>query len=151
MDMNYPAWFNVIIVIGLALNVASGWLSGATARSKGFSFGLFFGLSFVSWLIMATIAVFIKQRDTIAAPDAVRKSLSRTLYFTGLGAYIVGPLSLSLVAGGSSQVAWSGIAWVVIVGAIGATLMGIGLIMASVVLAKNKSGEALQKFNPTLD
>jgi hypothetical protein len=55
------------------------------------------------------------------------------------------------VAGGASQVAWSGIAWVVIVGAIGATLMGIGLIMASVVLAKNKSGEALQKFNPTLD
>ena len=151
MDMNYPAWFNVIIVIGLALNVASGWLSGATARSKGFSFGLFFGLSFVSWLIMATIAVFIKQRDTIAAPDSVRKSLSRTLYFTGLGAYIVGPLSLSLVAGGASQDVWSGIAWIVIIGAVGATVMGIGLIMASVVLAKNKSGEALQKFRPTLN
>lgn len=151
MDMNYPAWFNVVIAIGLALNVASGWLSGATARSKGFSFWLFFGLSFASWLIMATIAVFIKERQTIAAPDAVRKSLSRTLYFTGLVAYIVGPLSLSLVAGGASQDFWSGMAWVVIVGAVGATLLGIGLILASVALAKNKSGEALQNFTPTLD
>ena len=89
MDANYPDWFYLVIFVGLVLNVASGWLSGATARSKGFSFALFFGLSFVSWLIMATIAVFIKQRDTIAAPDSVRKALSRTLYFTGLGAYIV--------------------------------------------------------------
>ncbi len=150
MDANYPDWFYLVIVVGLVLNVASGWLSGATARSKGFSFALFFGLSFVSWLIMATIAVFIKQRDTIAAPDAVRKSLSRTLYFTGLGAYIVGPLSLSLVSGGDGRNIFDGLSGVIVLGAIGATLMGIGLIMASVVLAKNKSGEALQKFSPTL-
>lgn len=151
MSTDLNAWFGLVVVIGLILNVVSGWLAGATARSKGFSFGLFFGLSFVSWLIMATIAVFIKQRETIAAPDAVRQSLSRTLYFTGLGAYIVGPLSLSIVTGAASQSAWSAMAGIVIIGAIGATLLGIGLIIASVVLAKNKSGEALQKFTPTLD
>lgn len=151
MDYSWPAWFSVIIVIGLVIDAVGGYLSGRAARSKGYSFGLFFGLSFVSWFVVATIAVFIKPRTGISEIDPARKSLSWILYFTGLGAFVLGPFTVAIAAAIYAPLNVGMMSQVVNWGAIGLTFMGIGLILAAVGLAKNHEGQALQEFQASIN
>lgn len=138
--------FFLIVVLGLAVNALAGWLSGRAARSKGYSFGLFFGLSFVSWFVMATIAVFITPRPEIPKDDASRFSLSRVLYFIGLGAFILGPFSVTIASAIYADINSGAMTGIAAIGAVALTLMGVGLILTSVALAENKKGKALQNF-----
>lgn len=147
---SWELWFAVLVLLGLAIDAIGGWLSGRAARSKGYSFGLFFGLSFVSWLVVATIAIFIKPRTEIAADDASRTSLSRILYFIGLGAFIIGPFSVTIATAINSAINTGFMARIAAIGAVSLTLMGVGLILAAVGVAENKNGKALQSFAPTV-
>ena len=143
--------FLIIIVLGLVIDALGGWLSGRTARSKGYSFGLFFGLSFVSWFVIATIAVFITPRTEIPQDDASRISLSRILYFIGLGAFIIGPFSVAIASVIYVDINSGAMAGIAAIGAVALTLMGVGLIMGAVATAENKNGKALQNFEASVN
>lgn len=143
--------FLIIIVLGLAVDALGGWLSGRAARSKGYSFGLFFGLSFVSWIVMATIAVFITPRAEIPRDDASRISLSRILYFIGLGSFILGPFSVTIASAIYADINSGAMAGIAVIGAVALTLMGVGLIMGAVATAENKNGKALQNFEASVN
>lgn len=153
MNTAMPEWFIFVVFFGLIVDAVGGWLSGRTARSKGYSFGLFFGLSFLSWFVMATIAVFIKSRAEYRHDQATeaRSSLSRILYFIGLGAFILGPFSVSLSPAAYQVLSGALLSQIVAIGAISLTIMGIGLIMASVATARNKAGDALANFKPDIN
>jgi uncharacterized membrane protein len=147
MTNTLPVWFIFVIFLGLGINALSGWLSGRTARSKGYSFGLFFGLSFVSWFVMATIAVFIKPRKGIAEADASRKSLSWILYFLGLGAYLLGGFVLTISSmGNSNETSTTTFSWLAAIGGVSLLAASIGLILAATGVANNKNGHAEQNF-----
>jgi hypothetical protein len=151
MTNTLPVWFIFVIFLGLGINALSGWLSGRTARSKGYSFGLFFGLSFLSWFVMATIAVFIKPRKGIAEADASRKSLSWILYFLGLGAYLLGGFVLTISSmGNSNETATTTFSWLAAIGGVSLLAASIGLILAATGVAYNKNGHAAQDFEITV-
>ena len=148
--MTSPAWLTIAVLIGLGFDALAGWLSGRTARSKGYSFGLFFGLSFLSWFIMATIAVFIRPRAGIAEPDASRKSLSWILYFIGLGAYVIGGVTLMITGNMSSEsTAMSSYNWLAAFGGLALLIASLGLVLTAVGFANNKNGHAVQNFEIT--
>ncbi|MEY4981127.1 MAG: hypothetical protein RL174_465 [Actinomycetota bacterium] len=154
MELNsWEVSFLTFIVFGLGLivNAFAGWLSGRAARSKGYSFGLFFGLSFVSWFVMATIAVFITPRAEIPRDDASRISLSRILYFIGLGSFILGPFSVTIASAIYADINSGAMAGIAVIGAVALTLMGVGLIMGAVATAENKNGKALQNFEASVN
>lgn len=133
-----------LLIPALALLVTgfAGWLTGQTARSKGYSFGLFFGLSFISWFIMATIAVFIKPRTGSASASVERIARSRILYFSGLASYVAGVISFVLAWGNESEAAVSGL---ILIGP--ALIMGsIVLLVSAVVQAKSDSTPPLADF-----
>jgi MFS family permease len=151
MANGWEITFAVIIGLGLAVDALGGWLSGRAARSKGYSFGLFFGLSFASWFAIATIAVFITPRTEIPQDDASRISLSRILYFIGLGAFIIGPFSVAIASVIYVDISSGAMAGFAAIGAVALTLMGIGLIMGAVATAENKNGKALQNFEASVN
>lgn len=143
--------FLIIIGLGLLIDGLGGWFSGRAARSKGYSFGLFFGLSFVSWFVIATVAIFISPKTEIPADTPSRISLSRILYFIGLGAFILGPFSVSIASVVFYQINTGALAGIAAIGAVVLTLVGVGLIIAAVALAENKNGKALQNFTPSVN
>lgn len=151
MTNQLPTWFIFVILLGLGLDALAGWLSGRTARSKGYSFGLFFGLSFLSWFVMATIAVFIKPRKGIAEADPSRKSLSWILYFLGLGAYLLGGFVLMISSiGVSNETVTTTFNWLAAIGGLALVIVSIGLILGAAGVANNKNGHAAQNFEITI-
>lgn len=67
MDLNTT----LLMVLGglLVLTVSSAFVIARTAKSKGYSFGLFFFFAIVSYLITAVVTVFIRPKgDTTAKP-----------------------------------------------------------------------------------
>lgn len=59
MDTN-----NALLAIAALLltNILAAFVTAATARSKGRSYGLFFVLSIISWLIIAAVVIFISPK-----------------------------------------------------------------------------------------
>lgn len=67
MDLNTT----LLMVLGglLVLTVSSAFVIARTAKSKGYSFGLFFFFAIVSYLITAVVTVFMRPKgDTTAKP-----------------------------------------------------------------------------------
>jgi hypothetical protein len=119
-----PSVFDLLIpALALLVTGVTGWLTGKTARAKGYSFGLFFGLSFVSWFVMATIVVFIKPRAGFEAPPATQVARSRILYVSGVATYIAGITAFVLAWGNESDAAVTAL-----------MLLGPALTIASIFL-----------------
>ena len=85
-----PLTFATVGLFGLiGFNIAAAWVTGRTARSKGYKFAAFFVLSLVSWFITAVVAVFIKPKGNKMAKtrlnSVVMLAIGTVVEFTGLG------------------------------------------------------------------
>jgi uncharacterized membrane protein len=95
--------------------------------------------------------VFITPRAEIPRDDASRISLSRILYFIGLGSFILGPFSVTIASAIYADINSGAMTGIAAIGAVALTLMGIGLIMGAVATAENKNGKALQNFEASVN
>jgi len=127
----------VIPALALLVTGVAGWVTGKTAQSKGHSFGLFFGLSFISWFIMATIAVFIKSRPGFESASATDTARSRVIYFSGITSYIAGVASFVISWGNESTGTVSGL---LVLGPI--LIIGSIVLMLLAVIAARPRGSA---------
>ena len=85
-----PLTFATVGLFGLiGFNIAAAWVTGRTARSKGYKFAAFFVFSLVSWFITAVVAVFIKPKGDKSAKtrlnSVVMLAIGTVIEFTGLG------------------------------------------------------------------
>lgn len=81
---------SLLIALGflLLLTVSSAFVIGRTAKSKGYSFGLFFLFGILSYLITAVVTVFLRPKgDSKAKPkisSVALLALGVVVEFTGL-------------------------------------------------------------------
>jgi hypothetical protein len=69
MDLNSTL---LLALVGLlVLTVASSFVIARTAKSKGYSFGLFFLFAIISYLITAVIAVFLRPKGEVNAKPKI--------------------------------------------------------------------------------
>lgn len=87
MDFNSSALV-IALAIALAVSATFAAVIGRTAKSKGYSFGLFFFFGFISYLLTAVVAIFIRpkgQRDAKPKISSIALlSLGIIVEFTGL-------------------------------------------------------------------
>jgi cytochrome bd-type quinol oxidase subunit 2 len=80
---------SALLVAVVLFSIAAAWVTGRTAKSKGYSYGWFFTFSLLSWYITAVITVFLKPRfDKSAKPkisSAIYVIAGTLVEFTGLG------------------------------------------------------------------
>lgn len=135
-----------IAAIALVITAFAAVLTGRTAKSKGYSFGLFFGLSFISWFVVATVAIFIKPRKSLpvaASPEvAAKNAAARKFYYFGIASYVVG-LGLMVASWGNDSVDEGAI--FLLAGPI-LILTSIALLITAVLAAKNPDIETLSDF-----
>lgn len=87
MDLNTTL---LAVLAGLLLlTVSSAFVIGRTAKSKGYSFGLFFFFGIISYLIAAVITVFIRPKGETNARPRVSSlallALGVLVEFIGIG------------------------------------------------------------------
>jgi amino acid transporter len=87
MDMNNTL---LLILAGLlVLTISSSLVIARTAKSKGYSFGLFFFFAIISYLITAVVTVFVRPKgDTKARPkisSVALLMLGVVVEFIGIG------------------------------------------------------------------
>ena len=81
MDMNSSLLLMLSFL--LALTVASAAVIGRTAKSKGYSFGLFFFFGVISYLLTAVVTIFLRPKgETNARPKV------SSLALLGLGVLV---------------------------------------------------------------
>jgi cytochrome bd-type quinol oxidase subunit 2 len=79
---------STLLVAVVIFSIAAAWVTGRTAKSKGYSFGWFFVFSLLSWYITAVVTVFLKPKyDKSAKPkisSAIYLIVGTLVEFTGL-------------------------------------------------------------------
>lgn len=80
----------LVVLIGLlVLTISSAFVIARTAKSKGYSFGLFFFFGIISYLLAAVVTVFLRPKgQTTAKPRITSVSLLALgvlIEFVGLG------------------------------------------------------------------
>ena len=142
-SVSTPSVFDLLIpALALLVTGVAGWLTGKTARAKGYSFGLFFGLSFVSWFVMATIVVFIKCRAGFETPPATQVARSRVFYVSGVATYVASITAFVLAWGNESETAVLGL---LVLGP-ALTIASIFLLVSAVISAKPQGNAPLTDF-----
>lgn len=130
MDLNNTLL--LVLTALLFLTVASAFVIARTAKSKGYSFGLFFFLGIMSYLITAVITVFIRPKGETQAKPRISSvgllALGVLVEFIGIG-YIP---DAQLTAASDSAAIQALIADSQFVGGVAIALAGLLVIIGAV-------------------